>query len=1126
MRYGKISELGDLEVTGTLYASGALTGSGGGYFSGGTYTFGGDTIELTGSFLMSGTATFDGGPYEFNASIIEIIGSLAVVGGLSGSLQCLADGKPYLIAGPNITVNTNSLGQVEVTGSAGGGGGDSYFVSSYSGTLGYLYTTGSVAFSGGDDEWTFNTVTKGADVFFYVSGTISGSEGTERKAVFGGDMVASGSLGQGNLVNPIGAWSHAEGSGTLAYGIGSHAEGGLLGYFDGSGPLEEGGFGGSWVGPGPGPTFIPAAQGDYSHVEGVNTRANGSGSHAEGIVTLASGAYSHAEGISTIASGAYSHAEGDSTIAIGVGSHVEGKTSLAYWDYAHAEGDSTIAIGYASHAEGASTLAGAKYAVSDASGMLTGVITLSKNGDYTTVYSGRNLIIFDPNNGYQNITADNVSYDSIADLTSISSSFYSWVSIPGPVYVVDYYDSTRGIENDALGLNSHAAGIGTRTLGNASYAEGNVNYALGDCSHTEGLYNFSFGIGSHAEGQYNYTAGVAAHAEGIGNIALGAASHAEGIGNISSRGVAGSRRFEATVVNGEVVLDSKYGDVSTFMPAGDVIIADSNGKTYLLQPSLTPATFDGTNSKFPLSDPITIDGTAFVTDLQNFARPIADDVTYSSHTEGYSNNAFGTAAHAEGVSNNATAKASHAEGELNIAQGIAAHAEGRQSIAWGDGSHVEGYNNLSFGSGSHAEGKETRAGAGANFGVLGAYDGIITFNASNPGNWTDTVVDGLYSVGDQVLVVADSKVYSDTITALSYNPGTDLTSITGSTSAAYSGLSVSVVNASSIDKARRGTGSLGAFTHVEGSGSWALADGASASGFKNIVASMYSHVEGISNVIYGGSGSHAEGYNNQVSGAYSHVEGRNTFAGYYSGLSRTPYLLGYSAGPASTPKGEASHAEGYGTYAVGYGSHAEGMNSVAFGNYSHAEGYAAWAQGAASHAAGAYAAAFGNYSYAGGFGTLASGSSQTVVGKFNKQGNNFSLFVVGNGSDEPDGNRSDIFRVNTANIEVSGSVNVSGSYILNVVSGTASPNYNVSLADHVIVFNKNNVTGVLNPAAPVGSQVYFKDGTGAATTLGGQEISSSSGRIDGASTAKLQSTNYSSLTVVKISASPEEWIIL
>jgi hypothetical protein len=71
-------------------------------------------------------------------------GSYKFHDGLSGSLQSLPDGSPYLISGPNITITTNSLGQIEITGSAGATSPE-YF---YSITNDLVETSGSLFVSG------------------------------------------------------------------------------------------------------------------------------------------------------------------------------------------------------------------------------------------------------------------------------------------------------------------------------------------------------------------------------------------------------------------------------------------------------------------------------------------------------------------------------------------------------------------------------------------------------------------------------------------------------------------------------------------------------------------------------------------------------------------------------------------------------------------------------------------------------------------------------------------------------------------------------------------------------------------------------------------------------------------
>ena len=95
------------------------------------------------------------------------------------------------------------------------------------------------------------------------------------------------------------------------------------------------------------------------------------------------------------------------------------------------------------------------------------------------------------------------------------------------------------------------------------------------------------------------------------------------------------------------------------------------------------------------------------------------------------------------------------------------------------------------------------------------------------------------------------------------------------------------------------------------------------------------------------------------------------------------------------------------------GSLEQGLNVLATGSYSHAEGSSTQA--------------IGLYSHAEGESTIASGSFQHVSGKYNTHGDDTSLFIIGNGAD--DNNRSDIVRVTTTDVQVTGSLIVTGSQV-------------------------------------------------------------------------------------------------
>jgi hypothetical protein len=120
---------------------------------------------------------------------VEITGSLVATLGISGSLTTLANGSPYLLAGPNITINTGSNGRIEITGSAGGGGGSSGPFTEASNVA--AYTTSSIAIGLGGIAST-----RGNDVSFFVSGSVGSAPARAASglSLFGGDILTSGSF--------------------------------------------------------------------------------------------------------------------------------------------------------------------------------------------------------------------------------------------------------------------------------------------------------------------------------------------------------------------------------------------------------------------------------------------------------------------------------------------------------------------------------------------------------------------------------------------------------------------------------------------------------------------------------------------------------------------------------------------------------------------------------------------------------------------------------------------------------------------------------------------------------------------------------------------------------------------
>jgi len=175
-------------------------------------------IGLDTSLFVSGAiGSKDGvnrGASKFGGDVI-IAGGLTATTGLSGSLQKLADGSSYLIAGSNITITSATNGAVTIAAAAGG----STFWNSAG--PGNIYTTGTIVVAGASGYTTPGNV--GTDVSNYIYGTVGSKGGaTGGVSVFAGDIVVSGSLN----VEGAGGTHHQYGG---LYIFGNAAEQGLTG---------------------------------------------------------------------------------------------------------------------------------------------------------------------------------------------------------------------------------------------------------------------------------------------------------------------------------------------------------------------------------------------------------------------------------------------------------------------------------------------------------------------------------------------------------------------------------------------------------------------------------------------------------------------------------------------------------------------------------------------------------------------------------------------------------------------------------------------------------------------------------------------------------------------------------
>lgn len=415
--------------------------------------------------------------------------------------------------------------------------------------------------------------------------------------------------------------------------------------------------------------------------------------------------------------------------------------------------------------------------------------------------------------------------------------------------------------------------------------------------------------------------------------------------------------------------------------------------------------------------------------------------------QGYQSSATGNYSFAQGVQTIASQNAAHSEGDNTQANGQSSHAEGQLSVANGQASHAEGYNTLANAQYSHSEGQSTIT---------------LGYASHTEGNATQTTNNFAHAEGDST-VASGQAAHAE-----------------GYQSQAS-----------------------GFYSHGEGHQTNASGLSAHAEGYKSSATGNYSHSEG-EQTKTGGASSHSEGYGTYTNNQWAHAEGYLTTASanfsHTEGYNTITYGNGsHAEGDTTVATGAFSHAEGGATQTIGPGSHAEGGNTLAYGTGSHSEGGFNLAEGDYSHAEGGFTKAYGIISHAEGYFTVASGAIQHVQGKYNKRGNDFSLFVIGDGTDDNDTDRSDIVRVNSGStggtgiVEITGSLSVSGSGgnngTLNQYNGlryyptivTSLP-HTASLNDYIIAISASAGAGIELPVSDFGRTFIVKDVSGSAAS--------------------------------------------
>jgi hypothetical protein len=510
--------------------------------------------------------------------------------------------------------------------------------------------------------------------------------------------------------------------------------------------------------------------------------------------------------------------------------------------------------------------------------------------------------------------------------------------------------------------------------------------------------------------------------------------------------------------------------------------------------ALTASYLDNYIAPFPFTGSAQITGSLGINGSLSNGVPTNQASGSFSHAEGQNTQANGYASHAEGRGAIANGQASHAEGESTQANGYASHAEGYTTTTLGNYSHAEGNDAKTVGLYSHAEGIFSYTGQNAY--SCSINNGNVEIDASQ-GDLTGTYLDGTIIYYGNINNIGN-PISSGIVTGSFFNG-------TNTTFQLLNDASITIAAAGIIDGGGNLTNQLGGYgAHAEGYGSRAIGDYAHAEGRSAMAIGTYSHAEGDSTIAYGNSShaegaavtfadhSHAEGTGNTFAD-YSHAEGSGTagykayttvniaagvitFPAYYGDLTAifAPttiiYVEDQNQSTILIHEVASSLFNGNETEVTLVDSAYDPQSGNLVGIVGNTQPpYADTYIGGASHAEGRATTTLGGYSHASGLSTIAHGFHQNVTGRYNAPVQVSSSFVIGNGLD--DATRSNLLVAYGNAVQVSGSLEISGSIIPNVdgVSVTSS-------------FSLGSATNAWKDIWVANSSIYMLDTTGSIQT--------------------------------------------
>jgi hypothetical protein len=233
-----------------------------------------------------------------------------------------------------------------------------------------------------------------------------------------------------------------------------------------------------------------------------------------------------------------------------------------------------------------------------------------------------------------------------------------------------------------------------------------------------------------------------------------------------------------------------------------------------------------------------------------------------------------------------------------------------------------------------------------------------------------------------------------------------------------------------------------------GTSSWAVSASQALTASYVITAQTASYVLSSSYALSSSQAQTASYVLNAVSASYSLSSSQAATASYVVTAQTASYVLSASYSLSSSQATTASYVNPLNQDVIITGSLNNGLDNIASGLYSHAEGRLTQANGTGSHAEGYGTQANGDYSHAEGFNTVtttdfahAEGIGtianlyQHTQGAYNISSPVASAFILGNGTS--DINRSNLIFAAGNQVQITGSLNVSGS-ITGSLFGTSS----------------------------------------------------------------------------------------